>query len=151
MARQIDPEMQTTLDRLIQIETMAEEILVLRQQNIEYNRKKEHNREAIGAMRRGEVQSNNKLWMSFGDLIVKMPRKNVVSLIEKEQATLVTQIDKVREELKAKTRELLRLQPALTDMDPYVVKLLLQQRNIETTKMTRQEGDSSDEEELEIN
>jgi len=47
--------MQSTLDRLIQVETLAEEILVLRQQNIEYNRKKEHNREAMGAFRRGEV------------------------------------------------------------------------------------------------
>ena len=44
--KQIDPEMQTTLERLIQVETLAEEILVLRQQNIEYNRKKEFNREA---------------------------------------------------------------------------------------------------------
>ena len=117
--------MQTTLDRLIQIETLAEEILVARQQSIEYNRKKEHNREAMGAMRRGEVQSNNKLWMSYGDLIIKMPRKNCVNLIEKEQAVLITQIEKVRAEIKQKTSELLIMQPALTDMDPYVIKLLL--------------------------
>ena len=80
--------MQSTLERLIKIETIAEEILVLKQQNIEFNRKKEFNREAIGAMRRGEVQSTNKLWMSYGDLIIKLPRKNVVSIIEAEQATL---------------------------------------------------------------
>ena len=85
-SRQIDPEMQLTLERLIKIETLAEEILVLRQQNIEYNRKKEHNREAVGAMRRGEVQSNNKLWMAYGDLMLKLPRKTLVSVIEKEQA-----------------------------------------------------------------
>ena len=80
--------MQSTLERLIKIETIAEEILVLKQQNIEFNRKKEFNREAIGAMRRGEVQSTNKLCMSYGDLIIKLPRKNVVSIIEAEQATL---------------------------------------------------------------
>lgn len=118
--------MQVTLDRLIKIETLAEEILVLRQQNIEYNRKKEHNREAMGAFRRGEVQSNNKLWMSYGDLFIKMPRKNMVSLIEDEQKILKDQIDEVRNDLKTKTSELLKIQPALTDMDPYVVKLLLQ-------------------------
>ena len=51
----MDPEMQETLNRLIKIETITEEILVLREQNMEYNRKKEHNREGMGAMRRGEV------------------------------------------------------------------------------------------------
>ena len=88
MNKQIDPDMQTTLDRLISIETLAEEILVLRAQNLEYNRKKEHNREAMGAFRRGEVQSNNKLWMTYGDLFVKLPRKNLVSIIENEQKVL---------------------------------------------------------------
>ena len=87
--QQIDPEMQSVLDKLIKIETLAEEILLLRQQNIEYNRKKEHNREAMGALRRGEVQTNNKLWMSYGDLFVKLPRKNLVSVIEAEQAVLL--------------------------------------------------------------
>ena len=88
MNKQIDPDMQTTLDRLISIETLSEEILVLRAQNLEYNRKKEHNREAMGAFRRGEVQSNNKLWMTYGDLFVKLPRKNLVSIIENEQKVL---------------------------------------------------------------
>ncbi len=84
MTKEIDPEMQVTLDRLIKIEMLAEEILTLKEQNLEYNRKKEHNREAMGAFRRGEIQSNNKLWMTYGDLIIKMPRKNLVNVIETE-------------------------------------------------------------------
>ena len=107
--KQIDPDMQVTLDRLIKVEMLAEEILTLQQQNIEYNRKKEHNREAMGAFRRGEIQSNNKLWMTYGDLIIKMPRKNLVSVIETEQTTLVEQITKVREDIKLKTAQLLKL------------------------------------------
>ena len=55
MTKEIDPEMQVTLDRLIKIEMLAEEILTLKEQNLEYNRKKEHNREAMGAFRRGEI------------------------------------------------------------------------------------------------
>ena len=121
----LDPEMQLTLDRLIKVETLTEEILVLREQNMEYNRKKEHNREALGAMRRGEVQTNNKLWMTWGDLVIKMPRKNLMNVIEAEQKILLDQITKVRNDMKAKTAELYRLQPAITDLDPYVVKLLL--------------------------
>ena len=87
--KQIDPEMQNVLDKLIKIETLAEEILLMRQQNLEYNRKKEHNREAMGALRRGEIQTNNKLWMTYGDLFVKLPRKNLVNIIEAEQAVLM--------------------------------------------------------------
>ena len=64
--------------------------------------------------------------MSYGDLFIKMPRKNMVSLIESEQTILKDQIDEVRNELKSKTAELLKIQPALTDMDPFVIKLLLQ-------------------------
>ena len=84
--------------------------------------------------------------MSYGDLIIKLPRKNVVSIIEAEQATLTNQIDKARADLKQKTRELLELQPSLTDMDPYVVKLLVQQREINQ----KPKRDSSEDEELEV-
>ena len=35
------------------------------------------------------------------------------------------EITQTRNAVKAKTKELLTLQPALTDMDPFVVKLLL--------------------------
>ena len=82
---------------------------MLRQQNIEYNRKKEHNREAMGAFRRGEVQTNNKLWMTYGDLFIKLPRKNLVSIIENEQKILIDQINEVRNDLKKKTAELLKI------------------------------------------
>ena len=65
--------------------------------------------------------------MSYGDLFIKLPRKNLVSIIEKEQAILVKQIDETRRDIKTKTAELLKMQPDITDMDPYVVKLLLKQ------------------------
>ena len=54
-------------------------------------------------------------------LMIKLPRKNAVQVIEGEQAKLIGLIDKTRREIKAKTRELLVLQPNLTDMDPYTV------------------------------
>ena len=105
----------------------------------------------MGAFRRGEVQTNNKLWMTYGDLFIKMPRKNLVSLIEKEQKTLVDQIEKVRFELKEKTQLLLKIQPTLTDMDPYVVKLLLQQNQINQKKNNKEVGSSDEDvDELEL-
>ena len=104
----------------------------------------------MGALRRGEIQTNNKLWMSYGDLFVKLPRKNLVSIIEGEQAILVKQIDKCRNEMKTKTAQLLKMQPELTDMDPYVVKLLLQQSEINQKKNQEAVDSEDDEEELDL-
>ena len=93
---------------------------------MEYHRKREHNREGLGALRRGEVQNSNKLWMIHGDSFFKLPRKNLLSVIEEEQKVLTEQIDKVRKDMKLRAKQLFMLEPALTDMDPYVVKMLLQ-------------------------
>ena len=64
--------------------------------------------------------------MTYGDLIIKLPRKNLLNLIETEQGKLVKLIEEARRKLKQKTNDLLKLQPELSDMDPYVIKLLLQ-------------------------
>ena len=68
--------------------------------------------------------------MTYGDLIIKLPRKNLLNLIETEQGKLVKLIEESRRKLKQKTNDLLKLQPELSDMDPYVIKLLLQQHTI---------------------
>ena len=129
--KQLEPEMEATMKRLIKIEKLAEQLQVLQAQNLSLNEKKEANRECLGAFRRGEIQTNNKLWVTINDLQVKMSRKNAVALIESEQVKLGKMIDKAREEIKQTTRELLTLQPNLSDMDPHTVKLLLteQQKN----------------------
>ena len=63
--------------------------------------------------------------MTYGDLIIKLPRKNLLNIIETEQGKLAKLIEEARKKLKQKTSDLLKLQPELTDMDPFVVKLLL--------------------------
>ena len=63
-------------------------------------------------------------------LIVKLPRKNVVGMLEKEQVTLNEAIEKNRNLIKAKVRELNSLGPDLAapDMDPYVLELLMKEQ-----------------------
>jgi len=104
---QLDPEMKATLKREAKIERLAEEILTLREQMVEYDRKRNYNREALGAFRRGEVQSNNKLWMSFGDSFIRLPRKNLVGMIEEDQVKVNKLIEDGRAQLKKLTKELL--------------------------------------------
>ena len=52
----ISSDMQETMKRLVKIEKLAEEILNLKQEMVEYDRKRNHNRECLGAFRRGEIK-----------------------------------------------------------------------------------------------
>ena len=79
------PEMQETMDRLIKIEKLAEELGHLRVQNLQYNERKEKNRECLGALRRQEISTDvTKFWYTLGEgnLMIKLPRKNTAQLIE---------------------------------------------------------------------
>jgi len=112
---------------------------------VEFDRKRNFNRECQGAFRRGEVQTNNKLWMALGSgdqsLIVKLPRKNIVGMLEKDQVRLNEVYDKNRNLIKAKVRELNSLGPDMVnpDMDPYVLELLMREQ-----KPKRSSDDESD-------
>ena len=143
----IAPEMQETMQRLIKIEMLAEELESLRVENLQFNEKKEKNRECLGAFRRGEIQSDSKLWYAMGgngNMLVKLPRKNAVQMIEAEQTKLTKLIEETRSNIKQKTRELLTLQPNLSDMDPFTVELLLREQKRSSKGTINEEG--SDEE-----
>ena len=74
-------------------------------------------------------------------MMIKLPRKNAVGVIEEEQVRLAKEIEQNRKAVKDKTREMIKLQPNLTDMDPYCVKLLLTEQK---TKTIDEESDESD-------
>ena len=65
-------------------------------------------------------------------MFVKLPRKNLLSMLESEQVKLTGLIDKARDSLKSKVRELNGLvgedMLGRGEMDPYVLKLLIQER-----------------------
>ena len=77
------PEMQQMMDRLVKIEKLADELENLRVQNLQYNEKKEKNRECLGAFRRSEIPLDaSKFWYTIdgsnASLMLKLPRKSVV-------------------------------------------------------------------------
>ncbi|TNV75213.1 hypothetical protein FGO68_gene7849 [Halteria grandinella] len=148
----ISRDMQETMSRFAKIERLTEEILTLRQEMVEFDRKRNYNRECLGAFRRGEIQPNNKLWMSFGGMqgiMVKMPRKNLVSMLEGEQVKLNELYDKNRGVIKGKIKELNSLSPDLlaSDMDPYVMELLLKEQKPAKNKSSSAIAEDSDENE----
>lgn len=59
--------------------------------------------------------------------MLKLPRKNLVAIVEGDQVKLNKLIEDSRKELKAKIRALTELSPNFTDLDPYVVKLVLKE------------------------
>ena len=143
----IAPEMQETMQRLIKIEILAEELESLRVENLQFNEKKEKNRECLGAFRRGEIQNNSKLWYTMGgdgNMMVKLPRKNAVQMIESEQVKLAKLIEETRNKIKQKSRQLLELQPNLTDMDPFTVGLLLREQKKKSKNSIEEEGSDAE-------
>jgi hypothetical protein len=64
----LSQEMQLTLNELIAIEKLAEDIITLRHQQVDYDRQRNYNRECLGAFRRGEIKpvSATKVWLTFG-------------------------------------------------------------------------------------
>lgn len=59
--------------------------------------------------------------------MLRLPRKNLLSIVEGDQVKLNKLIDETRNDIKKKVKELLILTPNITEMDPYVVKLLLKE------------------------
>ena len=102
---------------------------------IELDRKRNYNRECLGAFRRSEIQPNNKLWMAFstsGDnnssLFLKLPRKNLVTMIELEQVRLNSRSEAARLDIKKRVRDLKQMGSLETlDMDPYVLEMLVKE------------------------
>ena len=140
-------DMNATMSRLTKIERLAEEILQLRHELVEYDRKRNENRECLGAFRRGEIkQQNTKLWLSYGDQMIKLPRKNLLGLVEGDQVKINKLIDETRNEIKQKTKILLQENPDLTEMDPYVVKLLLSESKPKKAKKDEEDDDDDEEE-----
>mmetsp|Transcript_31571 Transcript_31571/g.31046 ORF Transcript_31571/g.31046 Transcript_31571/m.31046 type:complete len:95 (-) Transcript_31571:21-305(-) len=70
----------------------------------------------------------NLLWMNFGEMFVRLPRKNVYKMLEEDQGSVLDLVKEKRNELKKKIRELLELQPKISDMSPIVQGLLLKEQ-----------------------
>lgn len=82
--------------------------------------------------------------------MIKLPRKNILAIVEGDQVKLNKLIDDSRNDIKKKLKELLELSPNVSEMDPYVVKLLLKENHRET-RLKSGIIDEEDEEELSDN
>eukprot|EP00743_Colponemidia_sp_Colp-15_P009315 GILK01010182.1.p1 GENE.GILK01010182.1~~GILK01010182.1.p1 ORF type:complete len:169 (-),score=21.00 GILK01010182.1:69-533(-) len=120
--------MQDVIDHTSRVEALAEDILLDRQQMIDFDRKRNANREALGFFRRGDIPAGSKQWVCAGDFFIKMSDQHIKTSIQHDQAKLDSEIDTLRRSIKEKTRTLISLNPSVTDMHPGVVDLLVREQ-----------------------
>ncbi|KAF9320157.1 p53 and DNA damage-regulated protein 1 [Podila horticola] len=97
------------VSNLQQRELIAEDILTNKNLIVEYDRKRNSNREALSKLKK-DLSEEKKVWVNLGDMFVKMPKENIETMIKKDQDTLNTEIDDIRQTMKEKVVELEKLE-----------------------------------------
>merc|ERR1712025_289143 len=98
------------LKLLTDIEESAEDILSKKQEIIDLDRKRNSNREAIRALEKDGKShykgDNSKCWLAMGNSFFRLPNKNAVNLLKKDQQQLDISVNTQRSELKEKVGRL---------------------------------------------
>ena len=98
------------LELLTDIERRAEEILSSKQEIVDLDRKRNSNREAIRALEKEAKShykgSDSKCWLAMGNSFFRLPNKNAVNLLKKDQQQLDISVNTQRSELKEKVGRL---------------------------------------------
>ncbi|KAF9426691.1 p53 and DNA damage-regulated protein 1 [Podila epigama] len=92
-----------------QRELIAEDILTNKNLIVDYDRKRNSNREALSKLKK-ELAEEKKVWVNLGDMFIKMPKQNVETMIKKDQETLDTEIADIRQTMKEQVVELEKLE-----------------------------------------
>eukprot|EP00002_Diphylleia_rotans_P030686 TRINITY_DN6327_c0_g1_i1.p1 TRINITY_DN6327_c0_g1~~TRINITY_DN6327_c0_g1_i1.p1 ORF type:complete len:131 (+),score=35.60 TRINITY_DN6327_c0_g1_i1:80-472(+) len=86
----------------VQVEELAEAVLIGQQQLIDYDRKRNSNREALNALKK--VAPDQKVWTCFGDMFIKFPQPATKKILDENQKRIETEITKLRQDIKEKAQ-----------------------------------------------
>ncbi|ELU05820.1 hypothetical protein CAPTEDRAFT_92249 [Capitella teleta] len=92
------------LDSILQVEGLAEDILVDRQQIVDLDRKRQQTRQAIRAL--SKENSDDKSWVCFGNMFLKLQNSRAGNLLKKDFNELDEEINETRNQLKMKVNKL---------------------------------------------
>ncbi|KPJ13559.1 p53 and DNA damage-regulated protein 1 [Papilio machaon] len=106
-----------TLQYLISVEKLAQEILSDKREIILLDKRRNENREALRNLTKS---SESKCWLTVGSVIIKHDIATAKSLLEADQNQLNIDINQLRSELKVKVNNLRDL-----EMEPPVPGLML--------------------------
>eukprot|EP00128_Syssomonas_multiformis_P004626 Colp12_sorted_trinity150504_noHs@19220 len=119
-------ELDRITKELSKLEILGEDILVEKQQIVDFDRKRNTNREALGSFRRKE-HTDKKAWTWIGSMFIKLPSDATIKLLEEDQKRLDSEISQLRDSVKRKSEELMRLQGDEQRMQGFSLKALSEQ------------------------
>mmetsp|Transcript_10048 Transcript_10048/g.30918 ORF Transcript_10048/g.30918 Transcript_10048/m.30918 type:complete len:161 (+) Transcript_10048:44-526(+) len=97
----------------VEMEVLGEAILTAKHQSVEFDRKRQTNREALAGIRRLDptpAGSGKELYYCIGDLFIKVPRTLVEKQIRLEQQQIDEELDVLRADMKQKISQIADLE-----------------------------------------
>ncbi|KAJ3116686.1 p53 and DNA damage-regulated protein 1 [Phlyctochytrium bullatum] len=88
------------IEKQVEIEGLAEQILVNRRLIIDYDRRRNTNREALRCFHRKDLEDGKRVWFNCGTLMLKVDQDTAKRVILEEQDRLDKEIDRLRMEIK---------------------------------------------------
>nr|XP_002131860.1 p53 and DNA damage-regulated protein 1-like [Ciona intestinalis] len=92
-----------------ELEQLAEDVLSDKQQIVDLDKKRNSNREALAALHKkttAPASSQNKTWLNFGGVFLKLPKKSAITMLQSDQAELDKEISQIRDNLHNKVNKL---------------------------------------------
>jgi hypothetical protein len=109
--------------RMTKAERLGEEVLTERAQMVELDRRRNANREALGALRKADTGgtgqknagSSMKHWVCLGDVFMRQPHASARQMLEDDQKRIETELEALRLSVKRKSSALCELDPSIAD------------------------------------
>ncbi|XP_070496379.1 p53 and DNA damage-regulated protein 1 [Chironomus tepperi] len=80
---------------ILENERVADQILQNKHLIVEYDKKRQGNREALRELRKSEEKN---VWMTVGSILIEMERPKAIDALMEEQRKIDKEIDKLRDE-----------------------------------------------------
>jgi len=99
--------MENVLKEQMMRERLAEDIMVDRQLIVDLDRKRNHNREALGKLKKDKNLKNaNKAWIILDDMFLKLPKETIEKNIKSDQEKLDKEINSLRDSIRDRAVDL---------------------------------------------
>ncbi|XP_041763937.1 p53 and DNA damage-regulated protein 1 [Anopheles merus] len=99
---------------LLETERVADRILAYKQELVELDKRRQDTREALRLIEKHIPETQQRVWITIGSMLMKRDRHTAVELLRKDQQTTEAEIERIRMEQKllvAKQRDLEHDQP----------------------------------------
>ncbi|XP_049288499.1 p53 and DNA damage-regulated protein 1 [Anopheles funestus] len=107
-------DQQKLMEIILETERVADRILAYKQELVELDKRRQDTREALRLIEKHIPETQQRVWITIGSMLMKQDRQTAVELLRKDQQTTEAEIERIRMEQKllvAKQRDLEHDQP----------------------------------------